>query len=65
MNWEQIKEGLYALAAGVFLIKFWLLQGRVSEFLSNHWPTFLKQFDEVHKKVHSNAERLSKLEGKE
>lgn len=64
MTWEQLREGLYAAAALAFLIKFWMLQGRVSEFFSNHWPTFLKQFAEVHGKVHDNAERLAKLEGR-
>ncbi len=63
MSWEQIKEGLYALAAGAFLIQFWMLKGQVTEFLSNHWPSFVKRFDEVDKKVDKHGERIARLEG--
>ncbi|KKK52184.1 hypothetical protein LCGC14_3107480, partial [marine sediment metagenome] len=27
MNWEQIKEGIWAAAALAFLVKFWMLHG--------------------------------------
>ena len=64
MNWEQIKEGLYAMAAIAFLVKFWMLQGRVSEFLDNHWPHFVEKVDDLHKKVDKNAEGLARLEGR-
>ncbi len=65
MTWEQIKEGLYALAAGAFLIQFWMLKGQVTEFLNNHWPHLLKTVDGLHKKVDKNSEGLARLEGKE
>ena len=63
MNWEQIKEGIWAAAALVFLVKFWMLHGRVTEFLSNHWPTFVKQVGEMDKKIDKNSEGIARLEG--
>ena len=64
IHWEEVKESIWAVAALAFLVKFWMLHGRVNEFLSNHWPTFVKKVDDLHKKVDKNSEGLARLEGR-
>ena len=63
MSWQDIKESLWALAAVAFLIKFWRLDGQVHQFFTNHWPSHVKQVNEMHTAVHKNSERLARLEG--
>ena len=65
MNWEQIKEGLYAAVAFAFLVQFWALKGQWKQFITNHWPTFIKQFTKLDEKVDKHGERIAHLEGKE
>ncbi|KKL51699.1 hypothetical protein LCGC14_2292900 [marine sediment metagenome] len=64
MNWEQIKEGIWAAAALAFLVKFWMLHGQVTEFFNNHFPHFVERFDALHKKVDDNSEGIARLEGR-
>ena len=64
MNWEQIKEGIWAAAALAFLIKYWMLQGRVTEFLDNDFPHLVKKFGKLHEKVDKNSEGIARLEGR-
>ena len=64
IHWEEVKEGIWAAAALAFLVKFWMLHGRVTEFFSNHWPTFVKQVNEMDKKVDKNSEGIARLEGR-
>ena len=63
IHWAEVKEGIWALAAVAFIVKFWMLHGRVTEFLTNHWPTFVKQVGEMNKKIGKNSEGIARLEG--
>ena len=64
IHWEEVKEGIWAAAALAFLVKFWMLHGRVTEFLNNHWPHFAKKVDKIHEEVHDNSEAIARLEGR-
>ena len=64
IHWAEVKEGIWALAAVAFLVKFWMLQGRVTEFFNNHFPHFVRKFDRLHEKVDKNSEGIARLEGR-
>ena len=64
MDWSDAAFKVIMVSGiGVGLSQFWLLKGKMDQFINGQWGRYLKKFDEVHQKVHSNSERLARLEG--